>query len=289
MLHIMSLIYRMLKGRCIATLFCAFPAIISVAQTDLTTLPKVKRDSAIVAVACEYLLQKFPEWYRVGVQPIIQQGNFIPLLGWKWAADDTMPAEWRELPAYLNAEDTWYRVTFYYPYWEEEQLGRDYVADVRLVGKTGEVYFIELGDGSKHCWSNLRNASELPRSRRRLCSLSRVERDSTLLAIAQEAVRLCWAELYRENVVAEITQGDFSRLRFGKEPGAPDYVHPADIKYMVSLYYKDWEKEKAFWSGPRSVVVGIIEKTRECYLIRSGALRGSRERYLLVPGGNIIK
>ena len=54
----------------------------SMAQIDLTVLPKEERDSALVAIVQNLLLRKFPDKYREEVYPIIWEGVVDKSIDW---------------------------------------------------------------------------------------------------------------------------------------------------------------------------------------------------------------
>ena len=249
-----------------------FYASSSMAQIDLTVLPKEERDSALVAITQNFLLRKFPKWYRKDVQPVISQGNFIPNLKWKWRGDKSFPEKYYELPDYLKPEDVCYTVTLYYEHFVEEDFYNDYTAYAEIVGKTGEICCLFLGSGFMYSWHYLRNAPDVPSEEKRLSALPEAERDSILNAIAQKAFKEKYPDSYREHLLPYISTHDFSVLRIKwkrRDESVPDYVNPADIYYIVNLYYKDWEKERDVFSVPLVGSVYIVEKTREAYKVTS--------------------
>ena len=240
------------------------------AQIDLTVLPKAERDSALVAITQNFLLRKFPKWYRKDVQPVISQGNFIPILKWQWSRDKSVPEKYYKRPDYLKPEDVCYTVTLYYKNYMEEGFAYDYTAYSEIVGKTGEICRLFFGSGFGHSWYYLRNVSDVPLEEKRLSALPEAERDSILNAIAQKAFKEKYPDLYREHLLPYISTHDFSVLRIKwkrRDESIPDYVNPADTYYIVNLYYKDWQKERDIFSAPAVGSVYIVEKTREVYKV----------------------
>lgn len=127
---------------------------------------------------------------------------------------------------------------------------------------------------------------DVPSDQRRLSAMPINERDSILGDIARRTVKEKWPELYREEVYTTVIEGDFSIMRLKwqrKDSAVPDYVRPEDIYYTVTLYYKNWKKERDFFDSAVTAQVRIIEKTREAYKIWSGAREGIMERSLLKP------
>lgn len=95
-------------------LFCAS---FSMAQTDLTILPKAERDSALVAIVQNLLHTKFPAYYRKNVHPVITEGKFVPSLR------DTV------LPDGVVKGEQCFFVKLYYDNWAvEDAFEWDYTA-----------------------------------------------------------------------------------------------------------------------------------------------------------------
>lgn len=269
-------------------LFCAT---FSMAQVDLTVLPKAERDSALVAIVQGLILQKFPEIYRKDIYPVISESYANK--GMEWIYDDGLSEKYYKYPDYVKSGDVCYNVQFYYKYWQEEDLRTPCITSATVIGKTGDIKNITLYHSESerlyYWWGDLMQIPDTSAAKRRLSGMSRTERDSILTDIARETVRRHWPELDRENVLPSIRVCDFSILRLGwvnEDSSIPDYVNPADIYYVVTFYYKDWKKEKGkkkFFQGAITASVYIIEKTREAYKIESGASEGDRWRYLLKP------
>lgn len=89
-----------------------------VAQERLSSMPKEKRDSILVEITQKLLKDRFPEWYRKDVHPIIIHSGFKGLF-LRWLQEDLFnPA----VPDYLKPKDLRYTVTFYYDRWVEENF-----------------------------------------------------------------------------------------------------------------------------------------------------------------------
>ena len=157
---------------------------------DLTVLPKAERDSTLVAIVQNFIMRKLPECYREEVIPIITQWNYSIKLDEPWSYEG-WDVEKRNRPDYLNPEDIGYTVRLYYPYHREENDTfngyNDCTASASIIGKTGEIEFIQLGNESFYGWRDIRRMRDVPAENRRLCTLSVAERDSILTCIAKEA------------------------------------------------------------------------------------------------------
>lgn len=253
-------------------LFCT--ANTAVAQELLSSMPKEKRDSTLVAIAQNLLKDKFPKWYRKDVHPIITQsdfkGNFL-----KWLPKD--PGD--RVPDYLKPDDLRYTVTLYYAKWLEEKFESQYTAKVMITDKNQEVIDITLGNNFGYNWSNLKQLE----TKERLSSMPVEERDRVLVEISQKVLKEKYPNLYREDVSYAVEQGDFKLLtinwgRDDKNIYVPQYVEPEDLYYAVTLYYEKWAEEKLNY--PFTAVVYIIEKTQEAYKIKLGSGFGGYEGLL---------
>lgn len=236
---------------------------------DLTVLPKAERDSTLVAIVQNFIMRKLPECYREEVIPIITQWNYSIKLDEPWSYEG-WDVEKRNRPDYLNPEDIGYTVRLYYPYHREENDTfngyNDCTASASIICKTGEIEFIQLGNESFYGWKDIRRMRDVPAEKRRLCTLSVAERDSILTGIAIEAFAETYPDRYRDNLFVDIITTDFSdfRLPWFKEKGQLfDGVHPADICYVIDLYYKDWQQEGEIFHSPCIGSVCIVEKNRE--------------------------
>ena len=250
-----------------------FYASSSMAQIDLTVLPKEERDSALVAIVQNLLLRKFPDKYREEVYPIIWEGVVDKSIDWGVNGKKQYEKHYK-YPDYVKSGDVYYHVDLYYKHWLEEDLGTYEIASATIIGKTGEIKGIYLYHTETerifHWWGDLPDIPDVPSDQRRLSALSRAERDSILNVIAQKAFKEKYPDSYREHLSPCITTHDFSILRLKwvqQDESVPDYVNPEDTYYIVNLYYKDWQKERDIFPAPFIGSVYIVEKTREVYKV----------------------
>lgn len=255
-----------------------FYACSSMAQIDLTVLPKAERDSTLVRIAQNFLLRKFPDRYRTDIIPAFGEGDFNAF-GTKWLSEVTNLAE--HVPSYVKPDDVWYEVILYYKDWEKANWNAPYTVRARIVGRTGELYEVWFGM-SGYVFPEI---DKLPDAVRRKKGLKKDERDRILAEIARKTVKEKWTELYREPTIPVIEQYDFSARGLDwmlQDFAVPDYVSPDDIYYVVTLWYEDWKKEEDFFLRPYIAKVYIVGKTLEAYKIESGAF-GDVIRSLIKP------
>lgn len=79
-----------------------------VAQERLSSMPKERRDSALVDIVQKLLKDKFPEWYRKDIHPIITQSDFTSSF-LEWLRKESPRAA--HAPDYLKPKDLRYSVT----------------------------------------------------------------------------------------------------------------------------------------------------------------------------------
>ena len=258
-------------------------AICMAARVDLTRLPQMQRDSALVAIVQNVLLHKFPDRYHKNVYPVISEYR-IDLEVSAWLQRGEMQRRYR-YPHGVETGDIGYSVQFYYK--NKQGKEADESVSAEIIGKTGEVWMLSLQSGdivAHYGWERLAQIADASRNKKGLWGMPASQRDSLLGDIARKAVKTYWPALYRENLHPNVVQGDFSavRLRWKKqEEGLPDYVLPNDVLYMVYLYYEDWKKERYLFPRPYVAIVYIVGKNQKAYLIKSGAMEGERCRCLL--------
>lgn len=246
-------------------LFCT--ANTMVAQVPLSSMPKEKRDSALVEITQNLLKEKFPKWYREKIIPSVTQSDFKHL-NRKWLQEG-WPASFYILPEYLKPEDLCYDVTLYYENYYAEGFEWNFTAQATIIDKSHEVYRIFLGGNMGYRWHALQQMKAVEP----LSSMSVEKRDSILVEISQNVLKEKYPELYREDIYPLISQSDFrlKDLEWTDEivEYTPNYVAREDKFYIVTLYYEKWRKEKL--QCPFTAIVYIVEKTREPYLIRLGS------------------
>lgn len=241
-------------------------------SVDLTVLPKTERNAMLVKIVQDFLWEKYPMGYSMKnvIFTTISQGNYVPALKWTWT-HDRQDTGWRlNYPDYLNPEDKWYKVKLYYTNveWDGRMYRDTCCIETEIIGKTGEIremYHTWWDQRTTlYRWHDTKLIEKEP-----LSKLPQAERDSILIAIAKEAFQKEYPHVFRDNLHAVITTGDFSGLRkaeYGDNVGI-GYVNPEDIWYNVILYYKDWKKEPEIFREPCIGSVDILEKTREAYRV----------------------
>lgn len=237
------------------------------AQVPLSSMPKEKRDSALVEITQNLLKGKFPKWYREKIIPSVTQSSF-KYLNRKWLQEG-WPDSFYILPEDLKPEDLCYHVALYYENYHEEGFECNFTARAIIIDKSHEVYRIFLGENMGYRWHALQQMKAVEP----LSSMSVEKRDSILVEISQNVLKEKYPELYREDIYPLIDQSDF-RLK-GLEwtddivKYTPNYVAKEDKFYIVTLYYEKWREEEL--QCPFTGIVYIVEKTREPYLIRLGS------------------
>lgn len=255
-----------------------FYACSSMAQIDLTVLPKAERDSTLVAIVQNLLHTKFPAYYRKNVHPVITEGKFVPSLR------DTV------LPDGVVKGEQCFFIKLYYDNWAvEDAFEWDYTANATVLAKSGRIASVFLGSGFGYQWPESDKVvrqkdiyaekdsisaawnsrmSALPR----LSTLPQAERDSILVEILQDYLKSRKPKWYRRDVCPVISQGDFrSEGVYWREMHRkpfPKYIEWTDTCYYVTLYYPKWREEG--FKYPYTAKATIREKSRELFHVSLG-------------------
>ena len=105
-------------------------------QDKLSSLPEQQRDSILVEIAQNLLKEKYPKWYRKNIIPEVTRGTYV---------DIEKTKHFHNMPNDVKTGDVFYRIKLYYPNWYEEKFEYKYTADVLIIGKTLQPYYIHLG------------------------------------------------------------------------------------------------------------------------------------------------
>ena len=97
-------------------------------QDKLASLPEQQRDSVLVEIAQNLLKEKYPKWYRENVNPEVTKGKFVDM-------------EWTK----RFYGDIYYRIKLHYPDYSKEKFEFAHTADVLVIGKTLQPFYIHLG------------------------------------------------------------------------------------------------------------------------------------------------
>lgn len=119
-------------------------------KEGLLSLPVKERNDTLVAIAMRAVKKEMPKWSWEGVVPLIAQGDFAALR-LKWVPQNFWYGALGDgLPAYVKPEDTYFLVAFCDPAHGKKGQLSPYVAEVYIVGRTGEAYGVDIEAGYKY-------------------------------------------------------------------------------------------------------------------------------------------
>lgn len=239
------------------------------APVDYNAMEKQKRNRTLSMQVLDLLHEKFPDYWREDVLPVVWQCDFKGE-GMMWEAGVCAHE-----PSYIAPSDTCYQVTLYYAEWQREGFVYPYIAKAAVIGRTGEIYSLTLGgrQQASFTWRELQGSPRSPKVEQRLSRLPAKERNELLIAIARRVAKQKLPNWPLDDFLPSVKQGDFSVLRLEKWlPRAycvhvPDYVLPDDIYYRVDLMDTKWQERGGIAPFPARIFVYIAEKTGEVYYL----------------------
>lgn len=119
-------------------------------KEGLLSLPVKERNDTLVAIAMRAVKKEMPKWSWEGVVPLIAQGDFAALR-LKWVPRSKGYGAFSDaIPTYVKPEDAYFKVTFCDPACSEKGQIVPSMAEVYIVGRTGEAYGVDIEAGYKY-------------------------------------------------------------------------------------------------------------------------------------------
>ena len=129
-------LFLMIKQSCITLILSLLMCVQAFSQDKLASLPEQQRDSVLVEIAQNLLKEKYPKWYRENVNPEVTKGKFVDM---EWTK------RFYNVPDDVKEGDIYYRIKLHYPDYSKEKFEFVHTADVLVIGKTLQPFYIHLG------------------------------------------------------------------------------------------------------------------------------------------------
>ena len=129
-------LFLMIKQISITLILSLLMFVQAFSQDKLASLPEQQRDSVLVEIAQNLLKEKYPKWYRENVNPEVTKGKFVDM---EWTK------RFYNVPDDVKEGDIYYRIKLHYPDYSKEKFEFAHTADVLVIGKTLQPFYIHLG------------------------------------------------------------------------------------------------------------------------------------------------